>query len=448
MTELGYTEDIGENRFAPLEALTRGVAAKLLVDIFGGGESNESASLFAGAGVGVIDFTGMFDDTVGGPYEGFSGEIADDPYARVLLLESNRMRVAIVTLDLVNAPAEAIELCRDYVHKITGTPLNNIWVHATHVISTPHIGTRDAQIAMFLSACTSAITKAAKQAIDSFQPAVAGVGAGICDVNANRNVLIDGNYYYGLGSTYGESNKTMTILRVDSTATGDPIGFIINYGMKPDVINNTQMSVNGRAISADAPGYLCTQMESKYGAPTLYFMGDVGDQIPQKTSDYYEADPATGEANRVELSVAEGLAFAQEIGDKMMTVAVEITDSINTTDNNPTIALKSASFSWPNKDGATSGTVDVKSLRMGDDLAIVGLKPEINALTGLALQAASPFAHTMIVSFLDGDQRYMPDAQAYADNTREVSRTDLSPGAAEKFVDVSLELLNALKIIP
>ena len=311
---------------------------------------------------------------------------------------------------------------------------------------------------MFLTACRAAITKAAKQALDTFQPAVAGVGSGICDVNANRNVLINGRYYYGLGSTYGESNKTMTILRVDSAATGDPIGFLINYGMKPDVINNTQQAVNGRAISADAPGYLSIQMEKKYGAPALYLMGDAADQVAQKTSDYYIATDkvtpnianyATAQSDplvsRIQLPVADGLAFAKEIGEKMTADAIKIADAIDAAATSPAIALRSISFTWPNKDGQTSGTVAISVLKIGDDLALVGLKPEVNALTGLQLQGESPFKNTMIVSFLNGDQRYMPDAQAYVDSTWEFSRTDLSSGAAEKFVSVSLELLNGLK---
>lgn len=446
LTELGYVNGIGDNKFAPQKAMTRGETAKLLVTIAGdGGGHTGPTDLYAGAGVGEIDFTGMFDKPVGGPYEGFSGEIADAPHARVLVLESNYTKVAIVSLELVNCPAEGIDICKDVVSKLTGTSVDNVWVHATHAITTPHLAGTNAQKVMYLSALQAAITKASKQAADSFQPAVAGVGTGICDVNNNRNVLLNGKYYYGLGSTYGESDKTMTVLRVDSASGGDTIGFLVNYGMKPDVINNTQQSVNGRAISSDAPGYLCNRMEEEYGAPTLYLMGDAADQVAKKTADYYTISSETGEVIRVELSVEDGLALAAEVGKDMTDVAAEIADAIDCQESSPIIALKSAAFSWPNKDGKTSGTVAVTVLRIGGDLALVGLKPEVNALTGLALRDASPFANTAVVSFLNGDQKYMPNAEAYVDNTWEVSRTDLSSGAAEKFVDVAVGLLDALK---
>ena len=440
MTELGYIEGVDGNQFAPKKMLTCGETVKLLVTVSDSGESTVQTGLYAGAGVGIIDFTGLFDESVGGSYEGFSGEIADAPHARVLLLESNRVKVALISLELVNCPEQGIDICKDVVNKLTGTPIDNIWVHATHAITTPHLGGTDAQQLMYLSAIQSAIIIAAKQAIDSFQPAVAGVGSVICDVNANRNVLLNDRYYYGLGSTYGESDKTMTILRVDSMSTGDPIGFLINYGMKPDVINNTKQSVNGRAISSDAPGYLCNQMELEYRAPALYLMGDAADQVAKITSDYYKLDD-NGEVERVELSVTEGLAFAAEIGNTMNADAKKIVDAIDCSEDSPVITIRSTSFTWLNKDEASSGTVAVSALRIGDNLVLVGLKPEVNALTGLALRDASPFANTVVVSFMNGDQKYMPDAQAYDDSTWEVSRTDLSPGAAEEFVRIAAELL-------
>jgi hypothetical protein len=430
----------------------------------GGNDSGEAGTgLKAGAGVGVIDFSPMFDGTDKGPYgsyEGFYG-VYDNPHARVLVLETNEEKIAIVSLELVNAPAQSIETVKNVVNELTGTPRDNVWVHATHAITTPHVpnpenvkidenemfvhlGGTEEQLAVFLEAIETAITEAAKQAADSFQPAVAGVSTGQCDVNRNRNVFIDGRYYYGLGGDYGESDKDLTVLRVDAAASGKPIGFLVNYGMKPDAINNTQQSVNGRLISSDVPGYVSTYMEEAFGgAPALYLMGAAADQVPKKTADYHEAG-SDGKAKRIELPVAEGLRIVKELGTEMGDIAIGIAQGISTTESGWTIALDSGSFSWANKPTpGGAGSAEVKVIRFGD-VALVGLKPEVNALTGLQLKEASPFATTMIVSFLDGDQKYLPDEQAYADATWEVSRTDFAPGAAEKFVETALALLGGL----
>ena len=63
----------------------------------------------------------------------------------------------------------------------------------------------------------------------------------------NRDVLFpDGKWYIGLGSTK-PSNKTMTVLRLDSLS-GDPIGFFISYGIKPTCIDNSEMAAKTRQI--------------------------------------------------------------------------------------------------------------------------------------------------------------------------------------------------------
>jgi hypothetical protein len=406
----------------------------------GAADSGEtSASLKAGAGVGVMDLSPVL---ALGPLDGLYA-VYDNPHARVLVLETNE-KIAIVSLELVNPPAEGVEMAKDVVSELTGTPRDNIWVHATHAITTPHAPRSPGQqMEMFLGAIETAITEAARQAADSFQPAVAGVGTGICDVNRNRNVWIDGKPYYGLDGAYGKSDKDLTILRVDAATSGAPIGFLIHYGMKPDAINNTQQSVNGRLVSSDVPGYVSTYMEEEFGgAPALYLMGAAADQVPKKTADYYQADP-DGKAQRIELPVAEGLRIVKELGTEMGDIAIGIAQGIPRTESGWAIALDSGSFSWPDNRGTALVEVDVKAIRFGD-VALVGLKPEVNALTGLQLKEASPFTTTMIVSFLDGDQKYIPDAQALADNTWEASRTGIATGAAEEFVNTAIALLEGI----
>ena len=404
-------------------------------------------SLQAGAGMAVIDFTGLFDSENGGSYKGFYG-IHDDPHARVLLLETNE-KVAIVSLELVNCPEEGIDLCKDIVSNLTGTPVENIWVHATHVISTPHFsgvtGITEKQTEMCMTALELAITEAAREAAETFQPAVAGVGTGVLDINENRNLEINGTYYYGLGGDYGESDKDLTVLRVNSAETGDAIGFLLNYAMKPDVVNNTQESVNGRLVSSDAPGYACTYIESIYNAPALYLMGAAADQIPSKTADYYVAD-ANGDAVRVELSVADAMALVEELGTIMANKVIDIAELITCDESSQVIALDNGTLEYGNKAGDATLSVDVRVMQIGD-FALVGLKPEMNALTGLQLKAASPFGTTMLVSFLDGNQGYMPDAQAYEDNTLEYVRTSFAQGAAEAFADLSVDLLKGLNAL-
>jgi hypothetical protein len=393
-------------------------------------------ALMAGAGVGEIIFPQeMF------PVEGFSGEVNDTIHARVLVI-SNGVKIAIVSLEMVNIPEDLVEICKQVVSEKTGTPKNNVWVHATHAITTPHAPSDAAARELYAASITDAITTAAQQAADTYRPAVMGIGAGTSDVNANRDIELNGEWYYGLGSTM-TSNKTMTILRFNAL-DGKPIGFFVSYGIKPTSIDNVEMSKNTRKLSADVPGVACTLLEKEFGAPAMFCMPAAGDQIPKEISYYYDLNEK-GEAALVEKTVKEAVAVMERQGIVMGNDAIKIAKGITCNDTDPTIATSTTSFTWENKAGDGEVEIIVEGLRIGDDIAFAGLKPETNAVTELDLWKASPFKHTLIVSFLNGDQKYMPDANAYKLDTWEAKRAGTAAGCAEEFVNVATKLLNDLK---
>ncbi|NTV91667.1 MAG: S-layer homology domain-containing protein, partial [Clostridiales bacterium] len=113
------------NRFDPLGKVTCEQAVTMIYKIYHSQAYFSSGSLKAGAGSGEI----VFPDELF-PLEGFN-KVHDNPCARVLVLESD-IKVAIVSVELVNIPAEGIEICKKIVNEKTGTPVENIWIHATH----------------------------------------------------------------------------------------------------------------------------------------------------------------------------------------------------------------------------------------------------------------------------------------------------------------------------
>ena len=270
-------------------------------------DTESTDELYAGAGAAPMKFdAAMF------PMEGFSGEVNDDPYARVLVLGKGA-KSAIVSLELVNASSEAIRICKEVVSEKCGVPESRIWVHATHAITTMHAPGEQDKNEMYLKSVRDAITAAAEQAAESYQPAVMGVGTGTCDVNANRDIELNGKWYYGLGSKL-ESNKTMTILRFDDL-DGKPIGFFISYGIKPTCIDNVEKETNTRKISADVPGYACVMMEKEFGVPAMFCMPAAGDQIPAKIAMYYEL----GENGEAKELITDRPVFSGVVGPYSLT---------------------------------------------------------------------------------------------------------------------------------
>ncbi len=409
--------------------------------------STTTSSLSAGAGAAEIVFPAAMFATPSA-IEGFGGTVHDNPHARVMVLSTNN-KVAIVSLELVRTDADAVAMVKDIVNQYTGTPKANIWVHSNHSITTPHEPSDPALKSLWMAALQTAITTAAQAAATSFQPATAGFGTGTSDVNENRNVLMsDGQYHIGLGGT-GTSNKTMTILRVNATASGNPIGFIMSYGVKPTAIDNAGQAAGVRQISSDVPGLACKLMEQQFNAPTLFLMGASGDQTPK-----YDALRAVDNGNgsvtdNVDFYPLVGMDFIFQqmttLGTQMGTDAIAIAKAISPTNSHQAITYTTTAFQWPDSTGTTLTQTQVDSIRFGDS-AFVGFKPEIDAATEAQLQTAAQqlgFMHVMLDSFLAGDAKYMPHAAAYtAPLTVEAKKTGFGVGAAEELVTTSLKLLN------
>lgn len=160
----------------------------------------EKDQLFAGAGRAQIQFSEAIF-----PTDSFQG-IHDDPAARVLLLSCGEQAV-IACLELVMLPPDGIDTVRRKISEITNTKYENIWIHTTHVITTPHAPhapmgmggvpleiseeekkTLDDKFALYMEAVLNAVIQAAQGAARTFQPARMGVGTGECHVNMNRDI--------------------------------------------------------------------------------------------------------------------------------------------------------------------------------------------------------------------------------------------------------------------
>ena len=426
-----------------------------------------TSTLKAGAGMAPINFpSALF--TTPSAIEGFNGTVHDVPHARVMVLESNS-KVAIVSLELVRTDADGVANIKQIVNQYTGTPLENIYVHSNHTITTPHEPTDSTLLGYWMSAVEAAVTTASQQAASTYQNAIAGFATGTSDVNVNRNVqMSDGKFHIGLTDTTHASNKTMTILGVKGLVTGTPIGYIISYGVKPTSVDNAGMSAGVRQISADVPGLACTMMEAQFNAPTMYLMGATADQVP-KYDAYRAYDNGSGTVtDNVDdyptLSMAQIFAKMTPLGTQMGNDAIAIAKNISYSKTNPTITFTNTTFSWPavsynpggNDYSYTAGTLNVEpvfAVRFGD-AAFIGTKPEIDAVTEQQLQAIGTslgFSHVMVSSFIEGDAKYMPHSEAYGLTTGstlypvpsvEAKKTGFAQGAAEEFVTTGNALLN------
>ncbi|MFG0263876.1 MAG: hypothetical protein ACF8AM_01835 [Rhodopirellula sp. JB055] len=88
--------------------------------------------------------------------------------------------------------------------------------------------------------------------------------------------------------------------------------------------------------------------------------------------------------------------------------------------------------------------VEVASITLGDELAIVFLPGEVFVDLGLAIKRHSPFKTTLVIELSNCvETAYLPTHAAYAQGSYEVINSRTKPGSGEKLVAAALALLRS-----
>lgn len=396
---------------------------------------------------GTITYEDGFNGTVH-EFQGAKGTITDDPCIRVLLLESE-IKTAIVSMEIAQAPEDQIAYTKAIVSELCSVEEKNIWVHSTHQFGFMHRPGNAKKAAYYDEAMKRAVTQAATEAAAALQPAVLGVGTGICNVSANRNVPtpegVEGGPYNGLGSTL-ETNKTMTVLRFESPE-GNPIGFFLSYGTKPSALCTTGKTVGNRELNSEVTGHAAKLVEEAFGAPCIFCMPAAADQYPREAAQYHGFDE-NGVWTKIDIGFEKGIKIVDRLGDEMGQDAIRIAKEITCSVSEAKIDTAATTFCYPNKTGDGEIAVSAQAMTLGD-IVFVGFKQEMDCATERQIQASSPYGTTLLVSFLNGDGKYFGHLEAYDFNhglgTCETARSPFAKGAAEKFVQVMTDLLTDLQ---
>ena len=422
--------------------------------------------LYAGAGCGTIHFPDALF-----PMEGFRG-IHDAPRARVLALECGE-KAALVSLELVMLPPELVDMVKTIVMKHTGTKIENIWVHTTHAITTPHspnapMGPGGVPIPLseeerknlegkrklYADALRTAVTEAAKAAAEVFRPALLGWGQAESHVSINRDVETPCGWWIGQNPD-GATEPGFDLLRIEDER-GSLIALVFTGGLKPCAIDNSQMKEGKRLVSSDVPGLACRLVEAELGVPCLFFMGAAGDQVPKEQALLEEVLP-DGTVKVIDHGVEAGLEMVQRLGTILAKDVLSGLKAIRCEEAAPVLTLAETAVLWGGKGRIPmiprktvefrkerEVRVDGRILLLGDTV-LVGLKPEINCVTGRQMKSASPYGKTLVISMVDGGQKYMPDAKSYENITWEAQSAMLMPGGAESWVAAVAQKLKQMR---
>lgn len=405
------------------------------------------------------------------PYQRF-GIVHDPLEARVLVLGNGAKRTALVVVDLTSIADEEVLRMQQIVAEQTGVAASDILICASHTFSAPHMSSpahlpaeiagkpaEEAKVGKYQAAYETALRQAAASAAHGLRAAAIGYGSGTSDINVNRNVLTPAGWWLG-ADRQGASDKTLGVVRIDG-ADHRPIAVLFNYAVQPSVLDHSFAAPDQMAISADLAGAASRYVEKAAGDPAvaLFLVGAAGDQAPLETARRQQV-AADGTVTIRDLGV-DAYPLLTHQGETLGQDAWRVGQAIRPLLSAPRVAVVSGQVeltSQVHPQGPVSQLHAVHNynyqitgktrapyvIQQVGDLAIVGVQVELSASTGAAIRARSPFAHTLVVTMVNGAAKYLPDADGYGKFTYEAMNSAYGPGSAEVMADAILARLRAL----
>ena len=391
-------------------------------------------------------------------------EILDPVYARTLVLESNGTLMGFVSLDLLSVRWTQVDQIRTAAESL-GIPKANLMVAATHNHAGPAIvcaggTTRDDRYIEFM---VDGITHALQQAITTMVPAKLAVASGTEGRISfiRRFIMKDGSVrtHPPAGSpeircAEGVMDPELGVLGVKDY-DDKVLGFIINFACHPTHHGG------GTAISAGWPGQLSLAVKQAFGdnCVTLFLNGAFGNVHHANPFDPEYVD----DMNHIGSILAEDvqqLIPAMEFADDVSLAALTTTLQLPIRDIDgpyglgakypqrfPDDEIYEASIRKlrAKKAQRDYALAEVQCLRIGDEVALVGIPAEYFVQLGLRIKMESPLPYTYIAGAANGMLGYVPHREAFERGGYETTIgmwSKLVPQAGDMLTDAAIDLIN------
>ena len=388
-------------------------------------------------------------------------------HGRVMVLEINDTRVALVSLDLLGLNSDTVAEWRDAISHASGIPASHILIGCSHTHRAPspfRDATDDsAQAASFITAARERVAAAAAEAVAALQTAellsaeaqAPGVGFNRRPMYANGEVGTHGWTWLPDFSGMEDTPDDAVRLLMARTPNGAPLGGVIDFSCHPTAMGHDPV------YSADYPGVLTEAMEARHGGIWGFLLGAAGDtSTPDPSSHDDESGFGVAHTTRMGESLADtadrAIAAARTEPAHAISVAsthVAVRQRLATPElvelarwyleerpadlDEVEFSRKLSGHDFTFADGKQVGNerhaqemlrmwewqqgpnaqlveqLEVQVIAIGDT-AIVGLPGEIFTEFGRQIIAASPFAFTMVVSIANGSHGYIPTQVAFS----------------------------------
>ncbi|HEA21133.1 hypothetical protein LCGC14_1033540 [marine sediment metagenome] len=387
-----------------------------------------------------INYTPKVGHDLVGNYRGndyASRGIHDPLFGKALVAEgSNKVKVAVLTVDICYIPTSMISLMRRHIASATDIPPDHIMIHATHTHSGPPADLDSPDAQEYMKKAADAVIEANKNLI------VSELGVGRTRENRvshNRRLkAVDGTTHMVwekfepgfIDKALGGIDSELITLSIEQN--GKTVGALVNFGCHP-----TTLTGNNWLYSADYPGYLTESVQKVKGNDFgVQFLNAPSGNVTQVDYEVGFIDTFQ-ECQRIGYLL--GVATLQAMNDSMSatgdgSVAVSVEKvplkTIHITDEQKAWAEKIMkrvekegmpelqpdgipdelyAKRWLNlyKQKDNIDELEVMALRIGD-VSIVGMPGEMFNEFGIYIKENSPSKNTLVVGLANGSYHYFP----------------------------------------
>jgi hypothetical protein len=192
-----------------------------------------------------------------------------DLFARALVLEKGKTRIAIVSIDNLGWPSVLANRSRKMIDVI---PPENILIGATHTHSAPDAygftdenGNTGADPA-YLEWCVNQIADAVNEAVSKLEPALLRTAVG----EAKGKIA----YNYYADKLYDPRCGVIQVIGSSGNNKNNTIATLVNYAIHPEILGTKR-----KLISPDLCGPLYDRIEAKAGGIAVFMNSALGGMI-------------------------------------------------------------------------------------------------------------------------------------------------------------------------
>jgi neutral ceramidase len=229
---------------------------------------------------------------VGVKLSGFSSRtepsisILDNLYAKALVMDDSRQRLALVVCDLLWVERDMVKDVRKRIGEMTGLKEENVMITATHTHFGPALGSAGEA---YVENLKSQMAGAVYAACNNMKNARIGFSRGSCLMGSNRrNPKSPYGAHYLYSWPEGTMDPTVMVMRIEDISRR-VIGVLVNYSCHPVSLGRNELR-----ISRDYPGFALQVLEKAWNHDiiAIFMNGCCGNINPRWIWDRPDLSPA------------------------------------------------------------------------------------------------------------------------------------------------------------